>query len=62
MSKVEFAVINDFGDEDTWQTYDIAYGPYESLERACRKAEAENFHSASIVKIVDGVRVEKVGS
>ena len=50
---VEFAVIDDYGDE--WENGDIAYIS-KSLEDCKEWAENENYHSASIVSIEDGVR------
>lgn len=56
MAKIEYAVIDDFG--NNWEHGNIAFGPFNTLETAEDIAEVENYHSASIVKIVDGKRVQ----
>lgn len=53
---IEYAVIDDYGDD--WKTGRPVYRA-STLEEVCGWAEAENYHSASIVKITDGKR-EKV--
>lgn len=56
---IEYVVIDDYG--DAWEHGPIAFGPFKTKQKAEDKAENENFHSASIVKVVNGIRVEKVG-
>lgn len=50
---VSYAVIDDYGDD--WEEGPIAH-ECKSRKEAERWAEGENFHSASIVKIVNGER------
>jgi hypothetical protein len=50
---VEYAVIDDYGDEA--MTGHIVYR-HKNLNKCVYWAENENFHSASIVKITDGIR------
>jgi len=56
---IEYVVIDDHGDH--WEHGEIAFGPFKSQRKAEEKAEDENYHSASIVRVVNGIRVEKVG-
>jgi hypothetical protein len=56
--KVEYIVIDDYGDD--WEEGSIAFGPFDTREEADEQAEAENYHSASIVKVVNGKRVEQL--
>lgn len=60
--KTEWVVIEDWGDDEDWKTNDIAFGPFKTRKAAEEKAEAENYHSASIVKMIDGKRKEKARS
>lgn len=53
----EYAVVDDYGDD--WETGIIVFSAPSTEECRCW-AEGENFHSASIVLIEDGVRVQKV--
>jgi hypothetical protein len=50
----KYAVIDDYG--DNWEEGSIAF-ECKTLAEAEMWAEGENFHSASIVKIVRGERV-----
>lgn len=51
--KPGYYVVDDFGQGDDWSTHPFAFGPFETQEQADDKAEAENFHSASIVLVND---------
>lgn len=55
--KVRYLVIDDYGDE--WETGDIAFAA-KSRKAADEWAEAENYHSASIVREENGERIQKL--
>jgi hypothetical protein len=52
---ISYAVIDDYG--DNWEKGPIVHAS-RSLENCARWAEGENYHSASIVKITNGVRTK----
>ena len=58
MKKVQYVVIDDYGDD--WEFGEIAFGPYDTKEEADRQAEAANYHSSSIVQLINGKRVKQV--
>ena len=60
MSKITYIVIDDYGEDDTWKTYSQYGKEFNTVSKAKMFAEAENFHSASIVQCIDGKRVQKV--